>query len=241
MPSYSQEQVEKAARWAYTHGRADLPVVAERSALLVIDMQREFVQEQWSPYWVPAATQIVPTVGRLIDACRALDVPLVYTVFADTHHRWDRPRALSRMPHVDTSWQRPPEASEVWPPLAPQPGDVVIRKPSYGAFYDTPLDTILRRWERDTVIVCGTLTNFCVGTTVRQAYERSYHPIVAEDATATDDPGLHASELATLRKGFALVLAADEIVTLLRASREPRAGRDSTVEPVSSGHDQPNG
>jgi nicotinamidase-related amidase len=57
----------------------------------------------------------------------------------------------------------------VWPEVAPQPGEVVIRKPSYGAFYDTPLDTILRGLDRDTVVVTGTLTKFCCGMTARQA------------------------------------------------------------------------
>jgi nicotinamidase-related amidase len=208
----SRERTEPGVTGTRRPGSADLPVDAHRSALLVIDMQREFVQERLSPYWVPDATRIVPRVVDLVTSCRSLGVPVIYTVFADTHDRWDRPRALSRMPIAEPSWTAPPEAAEIWPPLAAEDGDVVIRKPSYGAFYDTPLDTILRRQERDTVIVCGTLTNFCVGTTVRQAYERSYYAVVAEDATASDDAELHAAELATLRKGFALVLPTAEII-----------------------------
>jgi nicotinamidase-related amidase len=94
---------------------------------------------------------------------------------------------------------------------------VVIRKPSYGAFYDTPLDTILRGLGKDTVIVTGTLTNYCCGTTARQAYERGYYVVFASDLTATDDPATQEPELATLHKGFALVLSADEIEARLAA------------------------
>jgi nicotinamidase-related amidase len=91
----------------------------------------------------------------------------------------------------------------------------VILKPSYGAFYDTPLDTILRNQGCDTVIVTGTMTNLCCGTTARQAYERGYHVVVGSDLTATNDPEIQAAEMKTLRYGFARVATADEIVARL--------------------------
>lgn len=100
---------------------------------------------------------------------------------------------------------------KVWEELAPRPGEIVIHKPSYGAFYDTPLETILRNLGRDTVIICGTLTNFCCGTTARQAYERGFKVVVGSDVTATDDPEMQEAELMVLRKGFARVLSAAEI------------------------------
>ena len=214
--TYSAADVLAAARQAYATGRAGFPISPQRSALLVIDMQDEFVRPGWSPYWVPAATALAPRLARLIARCRELDVPVIYTVFADTHHRLDRPRALRYLPNSAPEWTPPPEAAEVWHEVAPRAGEIVIRKPSYGAFYDTPLDTILRGLGRDTVIVTGTLTNFCCGTTARQAYERGYYVIVGSDLTGTDDPAHQEPELATLRKGFALVLTADEIEAALR-------------------------
>jgi len=214
--TYSAAEQLAAARVAYAHGRANFPIRPERSALLVIDMQAEFVRPGWSPYWVPAATELVPRLAQLIEVCRQLELPVIYTVFADTHHRLDRPQALRYLPNSAPDWVPPPEAAEIWAPLAPRPSDVVIRKPSYGAFYDTPLDTILRRLGRDTVIVTGTLTNFCCGTTARQAYERGYHVVFGSDLTGADDPSMQEPELATMRKGFALVLTADEIEAVLQ-------------------------
>ncbi|MGW2283937.1 isochorismatase family cysteine hydrolase [Streptomyces phaeochromogenes] len=96
--------------------------------------------------------------------------------------------------------------------------EALIRKPSYGAFCDTPLDTMLRNLARDTVIVTGTLTNYCCGTTARQACERGYKVVVGSDDTATDDETRQEPELAFLRKGFALVLAAEEITNRLTAA-----------------------
>ncbi|MCX5433868.1 isochorismatase family protein [Streptomyces sp. NBC_00062] len=68
------------------------------------------------------------------------------------------------------------------------------------------------------VIVTGTLTNYCCGTTARQAYERGYQVVFGADVTATDDESRQEPELAVLRKGFALVLTAKEIADRLKAA-----------------------
>jgi nicotinamidase-related amidase len=221
--SYTPEEVTQMARRAYREGRATFELDPRRSALLTIDMQDEFVRPGWTAYWVPEATRIIPRVARLIAFCRTLAIPVIYTAFARTHHRLDRPEAGAAMPN------RFPFDSEDWfrdghivDDLKPQPDDVVIFKPSYGAFYDTPLQTILKNLGRDTIIICGTLTNFCCGTTARQGFERGFNVVFGSDVTATDDPEMQEPELQVLRKGFALVLTADEIESQLRtASNSP--------------------
>ena len=72
------------------------------------------------------------------------------------------------------------------------------------------------------MVICGALTNFCCGTTARQAYERGFNVIVGSDVTATDDPKLHEAELRTLRKGFAMVLPSSQIIERLQGGRERR-------------------
>ena len=57
---YSEDEVVALARRAYRQGQANFPVVAARSALLVIDMQDDFVRPGWTPYWVPDARRMVP-------------------------------------------------------------------------------------------------------------------------------------------------------------------------------------
>jgi len=214
---YTEEWVTARAKEAYEHGRATFEVRAERSALLVIDMQDEFVRPEWSPFWVPAATRMAPRLRGLVERCRELGVPVIWTIFDDTHLGLDRPHALRYLPHGDTDWRRPAPA-EVWEEMGYRDDEVLIRKPSYGAFYETPLDSILRNLGRDTVIVTGTLTNYCCGMTARQAYERGYLVVFGSDVTATDDESRHEHELAVLRKGFALVLTAEEIVERLTAT-----------------------
>ncbi|GHE39003.1 hydrolase [Streptomyces longispororuber] len=217
--AYTEEWVAARARDGYERGRASFAVRPERSALLVVDMQEEFVAPGFSPYWVPAATRMAPRLRGLVEHCRTVGVPVVWTVFDDTHLGLDRPHALRYLPHGADGWRRPGPA-RIWGGMGPREDEVLIRKPSYGAFYDTPLDTVLRNLGRDTVIVTGTLTNYCCGTTARQAYERGYRVVFGADTTATDDEARQEPELAVLRKGFALVLTAEEITARLSAAAD---------------------
>ncbi|MFN8471479.1 MAG: isochorismatase family cysteine hydrolase [Anaerolineae bacterium] len=217
---YSEDEVLALARQAYQRGQAKFEIVPDRCALLVIDMQDDFVKPGWTAYWVPEATRIVPDVAEMIAACRELSIPIIYTAFAATHRFLDRPRSGAFMPNRyaadgdDSEWFRD---GRIWHELSPGPEDIIIFKPSYGAFYDTPLETILRNLGRDTIIITGTLTNFCCGTTARQGYERGFQVVFGSDLTATDDPDLQEAELCVLRKGFARVMTAQQILANLRA------------------------
>jgi nicotinamidase-related amidase len=214
-PRFSEQQVRDLAGRAY-ESHASFEVTPETSALLVIDMQDEFVRPGWTPYWVPDATRLVPGIQRLIELCRRSAIPVIFTAFADTHHGTDRPRPGALMPNRYPGIPHEPEwfrHGTIWHELQPHPDDIVIHKPSYGAFHDTPLQTILSNLGRDTIIICGTLTNFCCGTTARQGYERGFKVVVVSDLTATDDDQLHEAELRTLRKGFARVMSLQDLVT----------------------------
>lgn len=217
--SFTEEQVISLARKAYREGNAGFEIVPEECALLVIDMQDEFVKPGWTPYWVPEATRQVPKIKELIDHCRKAGVPVIFTVFSKTHSCLDRPASGSLMAnrYPDLPVDQSPLFVEgrVWHELEPLNSEVVIHKPSYGAFYDTPLETILKNLGRDTVIICGTLTNYCCGTTARQAYERGFKVVFGSDVTSTDDPEMQEPELMVLRKGFAKVLPVKDILQLL--------------------------
>ena len=217
--TFSERQVTDLAKEAYERGRAGFEVVPERCALLVVDMQDEFVRPHWTPDWVPEATRQVPRIKALIEHCRARRVPVIFTAYAKTHQYLDRPRSGSSMPgrypQVDVDRSSLYVDGHIWDELAPLPGEVVIRKPSYGAFYDTPLETILRNLNRDTVIICGTLTNCCCGMTARQAYERSFRVVFGSDVTSADDPDLQEPELKVIRKNFGLVMTAADIMRAL--------------------------
>jgi nicotinamidase-related amidase len=215
--NYSEQEVAKLAKDAYEKGDAKFSVHPDKCALLVIDMQDEFVKPNWTPYWVPEATKIVPKINLLIKSCRQNKIPVIYTAFAETHNNFDRPKTGSFMPnrYAQDKANEPILGGEnIWDEIKPQPGDLIIYKPSYGAFYDTPLETILKNLEKDTIIICGTLTNFCCGMTARQGYERGFKVVFGSDVNATDDIIMHENEIKVLRKGFAKIMTADEIISL---------------------------
>ncbi len=218
--NYTEEQVLRLARRAYNEGNASFDVVSEKCALLVIDMQDEFVRPHWTPDWVPEATRQVPRIKELIEHCRMRGIPVIFTVYSKTHNYLDRPKTGPSMPgwYPDLKIDRSSfyVKGHVWHELAPRKGEIVVHKPSYGAFYDTPLETILRNLGKDTVIVCGTITNVCCGMTARQAYERSFKVVFGSDVTSIDDPAMREPELKVLRKNFAKVLKADEIIEMLK-------------------------
>ena len=221
-PTYTQTQVLQLARQAYQTGRASFEIDLRRAALLVIDMQREFVQPGASPGWIPAAARMAPRLAALLAAARQAGRPVVHTAFAATHHFLDRPASGASMPNRYPGLPQPDHGMtvEFAPGLTPLPGEIVLFKPSYGAFYDTPLDTILRNLGCDTVIISGTLTNVCCGMTARQAYERGYKVIFGSDVTAANSLALHKAELQTLRYAFARVMTAAEIIAAFNESAE---------------------
>jgi nicotinamidase-related amidase len=212
---YTEDIVKKAAKDAYLNGDIKFEIIAKNCALIVIDMQDEFIKPEWTSSWIPEATKQVSKIKKLIDFCRQKNIPVIYTAFKDTHLFKDRPKIGDLMPNRypelgdDPTWFK---QGKIWHELEPNENDIVIYKPSYGAFYDTPLETILKNLEKDTILICGTLTNYCCGTTARQGYERGFKVIFGSDVTSTDDPEMQVSELKVLRKGFAKVMALKDIL-----------------------------
>src|SRR5262249_60770703 len=101
--AYTEEEVLEFAKRAYRSGDASFEIERGHCALLVIDMQNEFVRPKWTPYWVPEATRRIPTIRRLIEKCRGVAVAGTFTPFPASSHTVDlwstaptRPKPLPR-------------------------------------------------------------------------------------------------------------------------------------------------
>ncbi|MCE1254131.1 MAG: cysteine hydrolase [Anaerolineae bacterium] len=215
---YTREEVISLASRAYQKGQASFEMDLNHTALLVIDMQAEFTRAGWAPCWVPAATDMLPHLTTFLQTCRQAALPVIHTAFAATHAFLDRPASGASMPnrYPDLPDDGLFQTAVFAPGLEPLPTEMVILKPSYGAFYDTPLDTILRNLKVHTVIVTGTLTNLCCGTTARQAYERGYRVIFVSDLTATNSEELQQAELQTQRYAFSRVMSCAELTDWIK-------------------------
>jgi len=146
----------------------------ERTALIVVDMQNDFVNPRGS-LCVGAAQATVPAIARLRAFAHAQGLPVAYT--QDWHRPDDPEFALWGAHAVAGTW-----GAEIVPELAPGPDDLVIRKLRYDGFYGTSLDHELRQRRIASVIVTGTVSNICVLHTAGSAALRWLQIIVPVDA-----------------------------------------------------------
>jgi len=147
-----------------------------RTALIVVDMQNDFVKEGGTLV-VPDAKGTIPAIQSLLALARGSGMKVVFT--QDTHGQ-DDPEWTMWPAHVrEDSW-----GWRIVDELAPQEGELVIRKVRYDAFYGTHLDHFLRLWGVDTLIICGTVANICVHYTAASAALRWYDVIIPKDATS---------------------------------------------------------
>jgi nicotinamidase-related amidase len=151
-----------------------------RTALVVIDMQNDFVQRGGS-LLVPDAEATIPAIRRLLELARLNRMRVVYG--QDTHHRGDPEWEMWPEHCLEGSW-----GWEIIAELAPGVDDTVLRKVRYDAFFGTSLDHLLRLWGVDTVIICGTVANIGVQYTAASAALRWYHVVIPRDAISALEP-----------------------------------------------------
>jgi nicotinamidase-related amidase len=151
-----------------------------KTALVVVDMQNDFVKEGGTLV-VPDAEATLPKLQDLLDLARGSGMKVVFT--QDTHAEGD-PEWEIWPEHVrEGSW-----GWEIVGELTPREDELVIRKVRYDAFYGTHLDHYLRVWGVDTLVICGTVANICVHYTAASAALRWFEVVVPRDATSALDP-----------------------------------------------------
>ncbi|HVN76899.1 MAG TPA: hydrolase [Thermoanaerobaculaceae bacterium] len=165
---------------------ADLTLEPTRTAIVVIDLQKGTVGRATQPH--AAATVVANTALILRAARRAGAVPILVHVGGspDAPDRL-RPTADEPMPAAPL----PPDWSELVPELERAPGDLVILKRQWGAFYGTDLELQLRRRRLTTLVLCGIATEYGVESTARDAYERGFDQVFVSDAMAARTAQAH--------------------------------------------------
>ena len=189
------------------------------TALIVIDMQRDFIELGGFGATlgndVSLLRKIVPTVGRLIDSFRIAGLTIVHTRECHKADLSDCPPAklLRGKPSLRIgdpgSMGRILIAGEpgadIVPELAPKPGEIVIDKPGKGAFYATALGDILAQRKITHLVVAGVTTEVCVQTTMREANDRGFECLLAEDATESYFPEFKKAAVDMIRAQGAIV------------------------------------
>jgi biuret amidohydrolase len=192
---------------------AALSVDLARTALVIIDMQRDFLE----PGGFGAAlgndvTQLRAAVApcrAVLAAARARGMLVIHTREGHRPDLSDAPRLkvergdpalrIGARGPMGRILVRGEPGHDIIAELYPQADEPVIDKPGKGAFYQTDLDLMLRNRGIETLLVCGVTTEVCVNTTVREANDRGYRCIVLADCCASYFPEFHAAGLAMIK------------------------------------------
>lgn len=152
----------------------NLVLPAGKTALLIVDMQNDFVKPDGNLV-VPAASDSISNIRKLLDSARKMGVHVAYT--QDTHFEGDR------------EWQIWPEHCrrgswgwQIIDELQPQQQEIVCEKNRYDGFYGTWLEHFLSRvWQVQHLVITGTVSNICVAHTAASAGLRWFHIVVPAD------------------------------------------------------------
>jgi len=188
-------------------------------ALVVIDMQRDFAEPGGFGASlgndVSRVQAIVPTVKKLIEGFRAAGLPVIHTMECHRPDLSDLPPAKRNRgnPTIRIGDEGPmgrvliagEAGTAIIDELAPIAGEVVIEKPGKGAFYATNLSDELQKLGTRQLVFAGVTTEVCVQTTMREANDRGYECLLAEDATESYFPEFKASAIAMIRAQGAIV------------------------------------
>jgi ureidoacrylate peracid hydrolase len=228
-----------------------------RTALLVIDMQRGFL-EPGAALEVPPGRAIVPRVQQLLAACRGAQIPVVFTEFvyatAVPCLRGDPfgPEHLPAVPGQPTGFGRPSSNCLIAPDnergsnsaqtiaeLAPDPDELVVRGHTYDKFLGTPLDLALRSRGVECLIVAGVVTDVCVNCTLLTAANLNYRVTAVTDGVATLWPHLQAACFEIWRRKFARLRTTAEVLDEIERLRSAEIRGSSPRDTRGAGSDSP--
>lgn len=207
-----------------------------RAALLIIDMQRDFIEpggfgESLGNDVAQLRTAIAP-LQALLQCARRTGLAVIHTREGHQPDLSDLPSSKrTRGRGALTIGDDGPmgrilvigePGQDIIPELYPEPGERIIDKPGKGAFYNTRLADVLARRGITQLIVCGVTTEVCVHTTVREANDRGFDCLVVSDCTASYFPEFHevALRMISAQGGiFGWVADSASVITALAKAR----------------------
>jgi len=203
----------------------DLPFVTGHTALLLVDMQRAWLEPQFDPhlngpdaeyFLTRAHMQVVPNQRRLLSAFRETRQNVLHTIIesltADGRDRsLDHKLSDMHLPKGSTQ-------ARIIDDLTPVENEIVLPKTSSGVFNSTNIDYVLRNLETRHLIIAGIVTDQCVDMAVRDAADRGYLVTLVEDACATYTPARHDACLNAI-KGYCWISDTQTVLGRLQEMR----------------------
>ena len=190
-----------------------LVVELDHAALIIIDMQRDFLEPggfgEALGNDVSRLKAVVGPLQAVLASARNAGMLVIHTreghrpdLSDAPRHKVERGEPAMRIGAPGPMGRilvRGEPGHDIIPELYPVEGEPVIDKPGKGAFYQTDLELMLKNRDIDTLLVCGVTTEVCVNTTVREANDRGFRCIVLSDCCASYFPEFQSAGLAMIK------------------------------------------
>lgn len=185
-----------------------------RAALILIDMQNGFIDSA-SPLCIAGAAATVPSCARALEASRARGMAVFHVrrVYAADGRdveavRWEA-WAEGGRPLSSAN----PKSLACPPELAPAPGEPVVVKPSWSAFFGTGLAALLRARGIGTIVLAGTTTPNCIRSTAYDGLSLGFNVAVLRDATSSRSPEAQEANLADMEAAGIQLVHTDDFAS----------------------------
>ncbi|EJF00659.1 cysteine hydrolase family protein [Liquorilactobacillus mali] len=207
------------------------PIEKDSTILLVVDMQNEFVLddfgdavkfkeeatfEQWRPFYERVNQVVIPNNRKLLNFFRKEDMLVSYARIASFRKDGrDRSPVQRRPGWNNILLQKTSYGSQIIDALAPEKEDIIVEKSTDSVVNGTAYVQLLNNLQIKTVVVTGVVTDQCVATSVRDLADRGFNVIVAEDACAGATMDVHEAELKIMNHIYCDVMKTEDIRQLM--------------------------
>ncbi len=186
----------------------DINLDYAKTALVVIDLQKGIVARETYPH---TSEVVIKNASDIASAFRKRKMPVFLVRVNSSPDGKDRLIPITDQPSI-SSQALPSDWAEIVSDMGPEPGDFVITKHQWGAFYGTELDLQLRRRGITTIVLCGIATNIGVESTARFAFEYGYNQVFIEDAMAAMSVDEHSFTVAKTLPRMGVVRTTAELL-----------------------------
>lgn len=192
----------------------------ENTTLLIIDMQRDFLDEG-APVLIPGGMKVVPALRRLLREFRDMKLPIIHAITIWRKDGIDVPPFTTSETLKVRGLREGEAGTAVIPDLQPLPAEYLVIKKRYSAFYLTDMESLLRSLGVTYLVMGGVATNFCIRATVHDACFRDFMSVVVRECTASYTEEEHQQSLKDIASGFGQVKSMDEVLSVLSRQKVP--------------------
>ncbi len=184
----------------------------KKSALIIIDMQKDFVQPQ-SPLFVKRAPLIIPNIVSTLSFFRE-KASLVFHVIRNYRKDGTDVELMRQESFKSSSGYliKGSEGAEIISELAPLENEYIVIKRRFSAFMQTELDLLLRRLKIEKLYVCGVQYPYCIRTTVFDAVALDYQVGLLTDCTAAQSVEIETSNIRDIKNIGVKCLTSNELI-----------------------------